>query len=581
MMLNLNNVKLGNKMLLLLMIPILALMATSAVSVLEIKGQSSDLIDNLYNETHQSFYWILNADRDYYQALEAQMLMEQTADAEKLKGLRDAYYENAKQTVDRVHAAFEIISKNRASFEPYKHPDSNLNMFELFSEFDKDYARWYGIFDPESNTMKDKAGYISAFDSARDRMNQMEEILDVYGNDIIAHSSKSVQKTQSYIIAAALAAILLSLTLGTLIIRNINKRTQKVIQLINKTADFDLAYDNSFDSYLKEKDEFGIIIHAESGAREEFKRIICEVIQETANVKNAIAAANMNMSQLGEQIEEISATTEELSAGMQETAASTQEMNATSIEIERTAGNISEKAQEGSQTADEIKNRAGLLRTNFFNSQESALKVFDEVKVKLQRALEESKAVEQINALADAILQITSQTNLLALNAAIEAARAGDAGRGFAVVADEIRKLAEDSKKMATEIQDITKVVTNSVSNLSANSYNLLSFMEENVGRDYKNMLHATDQYKMDAEYVDGLVRDFSHTSKELLSAIHSIINAINEVTNATAEGASGTSTIAEKSTVVVSRASDVIKKISSTQEGAEKLNGMVSKFVV
>ncbi|MBQ5849672.1 MAG: hypothetical protein IIW54_02475, partial [Lachnospiraceae bacterium] len=38
---------------------------------------------------------------------------------------------------------------------------------------------------------------------------------------------------------------------------------------------------------------------------------------------------------------------------------------------------------------------------------------------------ENSRSVENINALTEKILSISSQTNLLALNASIEAARAG------------------------------------------------------------------------------------------------------------------------------------------------------------
>ncbi|WP_038032894.1 methyl-accepting chemotaxis protein [Thermonema rossianum] len=66
---------------------------------------------------------------------------------------------------------------------------------------------------------------------------------------------------------------------------------------------------------------------------------------------------------------------------------------------------------------------------------------------------------EEITKTLRVITDIASQTNLLALNAAIEAARAGDAGRGFAVVAEEIRKLAEQSKQSADDIESVIKKV--------------------------------------------------------------------------------------------------------------------------
>lgn len=240
---------------------------------------------------------------------------------------------------------------------------------------------------------------------------------------------------------------------------------------------------------------------------------------------------------------------------MEETAASTEQTTASSSEIEKSLKDISTKALSGSKSVKNINTRACELKNDFSISHSNALKILNKVKEKLKESLVQSKSVNQINELSSSILEITFQTNLLALNASIEAARAGEAGKGFSVVA--------------------------CVESLTNNSNELLRFVENDVTCDYKTMLDATDQYKLDANLVNDLVNNFSSTSEELVSSVENIVLTMNGIADATNEGAIGTSNIAEKVSSVVSKANEIKESINSTEEGFKALNNMISKFNV
>jgi methyl-accepting chemotaxis protein len=75
----------------------------------------------------------------------------------------------------------------------------------------------------------------------------------------------------------------------------------------------------------------------------------------------------------------------------------------------------------------------------------------------------------RIQVLTNEVRDIANQTNLLALNAAIEAARAGEKGRGFAVVADEVRKLSEKSNNTATDIANLTNLLSSRTAEMNSN----------------------------------------------------------------------------------------------------------------
>jgi methyl-accepting chemotaxis protein len=299
----------------------------------------------------------------------------------------------------------------------------------------------------------------------------------------------------------------------------------------------------------------------------------------TDSLSGAVHSTNEILNTLIDRITDTSAATEELSAATEEAGGVTEEMNATAAEIERAVENVAEKAEEGATRSGEIHNRASELGKTVTDSIERSNNVFNEIKASLEEALENSKAVAEINALADAILSITSQTTLLALNASIESARAGEAGRGFAVVANEISALADNSKNTVTEIQKITKVVMNAVNALAGSSTNLLNFVAGDVMNDYKGMLTAADSYSHDAVYMSDMTSDLSATSEELLASVQILLRAITDVAASAQEGARAATIIAEQTTDISLNTSTILENMKGTQNTSEQLTEMVNKF--
>lgn len=384
----------------------------------------------------------------------------------------------------------------------------------------------------------------------------------------------STTTTVIIIIIMTLVAIAIGVFMSTIISRALNA----LREVSAKIADGDLTVVLP-ERYREQKDEVGILANNIQAMQDGLISTVSGIKDSAGNLGEAVNSATDILDTLNDRITDASAATEELSAGMEETGASAQEMNATAAEIERAVETVAEKAEDGAGKSGEIHKRASELGKHVNGSIEKSNQIFGQIKTALEKALEDSKAVNEINALADAILGTTSQTTLLALNASIEAARAGEAGRGFAVVANEISALADNSKNTVTQIQAITKVVMSAVGDLADSSTNLLNFVANEVMNDYKDMLEAADSYSTDAVYMSDMTSDLSATSEELLASLQILMRAINEVSAAAQEGAKTTSVVAEQTTDISVGASGVVENIKEARSTANQLVGLVDKF--
>lgn len=387
-----------------------------------------------------------------------------------------------------------------------------------------------------------------------------------------------ISNTQYFSIIICIISIIIAFILITLVAKRIAGPIKKSAEYLSQIArgDFLVEVDKSF---LSRKDEIGTIATGIHEMKDSLKHLVMGITNESENIENKVNNVITNIGQLNGNLESVSATTEELAASTEESAAASQQMSATSQEIKDAAHSIAENSQKGALAAKDISARAAQTKEDVNIAQERASAVLLNTKSQLEKAIQDSKVVDQISVLSNSIMNITAQTNLLALNAAIEAARAGEAGRGFSIVADEIRMLAEQSKTTVMEIQDVTNRVTASVDNLSQSSNNLLTFVSTDVDADYKNMLEVSNKYNEDAKFVDDLVSEFSANAEELLASIENIIDGIDGVSIAANESASGTTDIATRVSEANLQSNNVMDHVIKTKESADNLKVAISKF--
>ena len=395
-----------------------------------------------------------------------------------------------------------------------------------------------------------------------------------------AITTNNFNKNKMLMLSILAIDLILAIAATLVVTQEIMKGLNTAIKHIKilETGDFSIELP---EKYLKRKDDFGDLAKSIETMKTSVKTLIERIQSESNSIFTVIEEVDKNIFGLDKDINIISETTETLAASMEETAASSEEMSASSQEIEMAIKNIAQKSQDGSVVAAQINDRAENTKIKVLEAKEKTDKIIIEVSKRLEQALEDAKVVENIGVLSDSIMNITSQTNLLALNAAIEAARAGEAGRGFSVVADEIGKLAEQSKETILKIQAVTNEVGGAVGKLSESSSELLNFVSNEVKADYDVFMNVGNQYSQDSEYVDNLMTDFSATTEELLSSIHSMTQVISEVAKASNNGALETTQNAESAINIKMQSNEVSGLIKKSKENTINLEKEVKKFCI
>lgn len=179
-------------------------------------------------------------------------------------------------------------------------------------------------------------------------------------------------------------------------------------------------------------------------------------------------------------------------------------------DIAKSVGQAQDEVEILKQSSMEVETHFGEMGTTFAELQES---------------------VEQIKQRMSRIVSIADQTNILAINASIEAARAGEKGKGFAVVAVEVKKLADQIKDLASEVdlglKDVEKG-TDKLSDSIDTSRQALGQSLHKVQETYE-MFDKITQAAEGATSVHSQISDVIGESRSALGALCGFFDKIKE----------------------------------------------------
>jgi methyl-accepting chemotaxis protein len=236
---------------------------------------------------------------------------------------------------------------------------------------------------------------------------------------------------------------------------------------------------------------------------------------------------------------EIAATIEQQERIAVQQAASVNQTTTTMDELGASSRQSAMQAESALENASHVLNMAAEGSKVVQKTQQGMLTLTEKVGGIAEQVLHLSQQTNQIANITNLVSDLANQTNMLAINATVEAVRAGEQGKGFGVVAREIRKLADQSKTSAAEINDLINDIQNAI--------NKTVMVTDEGNTTLDNSLKLTegtaDTFNHVANAINSVVvssQQIYLNTKQQALAIEQVVDAMNALNKGAAESASG-----------------------------------------
>ena len=374
------------------------------------------------------------------------------------------------------------------------------------------------------------------------------------------------------LLGCTVSLVVLYLATGR-IVKSIKQVNNKLDELINSNGDLTQTLS------VRTGDEMEVMGGLINGLLAYIRDIMLNVSGNSATLTDASISMFRGMIEAKEGIVDVSATMEEMNAAIEETSASVEHVTESVSVMNEAISDMAVNAKKGAEYTTGINKKAQEIKANAVREQSEAKVQSKEMAERAEEAMERSKAASEIEVLTGNILEIAEETNLLALNASIEAARAGEAGRGFAVVAGEIGKLAQNSANAAAKIQEVSKTVMEAVEALSAETGNMVTFIETTAMGGYDKLMETCEEYQQDAANLQATMMNFEEQATSIQNTIAEVDDAIHSVDSAMDDNAKGVSGVTETVSGLTQNMITLEQQANKNQKVSEELDSEVHKF--
>ncbi len=450
MSVNLNNWKIGRRLMVLVALFAVMYLAIGGVSLLGLRDalyeQKSDETRRIVEVAH-SFVKDFHARAGRGELTEAKAKEEALAALKALRYDGEQYYwVNDMDAMMLMHpTAPKLVG---TSLRTLKDAHGNFIFADMIEVVKKDGAGHYTYYwPPDSSSPKPKVSYVAGFKPWGWIIGS-----GVFVEDVEKTFWSKAQLTGGMAVLTVLIVVFVALSIARSVAKPVKEMTNVMDALARGDRTVDIpARDRKdeigemavavqvFKEGMIEADRLAEEQRREQEARaERAKRIedLCKAFDATSTeaVKSVAAAASQMQSSseaMGVTAEEANRQASAVAAASEQASANVQTVASAAEELSSSISEISRQVTQASQIASAAVTEAE--RTN----------------IKVQGLAQAANKIGEVVAL---ITDIAEQTNLLALNATIEAARAGDAGKGFAVVASEVKNLANQTAKATDEI---------------------------------------------------------------------------------------------------------------------------------